>query len=101
MKIKLTQENEEALRAFLEDCEDAEQLSAREYVVDLYDIERPVSLDLVFVRGGVAVDGAAVLKYDEELKGWYMGERLDSPEQVLQALRACGALDHEAEADPS
>ena len=59
MRIKLTQEREAALRAFLQACEDAEQLSAREYVVDLYDIERPVSLDLVFVKGGVAVDGAA------------------------------------------
>ena len=101
MKIKLTQENEAALRAFLEGCDDAEQLSAREFVVDLYDIQPPVSLDLVFVRGGVAVDGAAVLEYDEALKGWYMGERLERPEAVLRALRACGALGDEAEADPS
>lgn len=92
MKIKLTQAQEGALRVFLDGCQDAEQLSAREYVVDLYDIERPVSLDLVFVRGGVAVDGAAVLEYDEALDGWYMGERLEQPEAVLQALEACGAL---------
>ena len=93
MKIKLTHEREDALRAFLDRCEDAEQLSSREYVVDLYDIQRPVSLDLVFVRGGVAVDGAAVLKYDEALDGWYMGERLESAGEVLQALEQCGALD--------
>lgn len=92
MKLKLTQAQQDALRAFLDACEDAEQLSAREYVADLYDIERPVSLDLVFVKGGVGVDGAAELKYDEEQDGWYMGERLDSPDDVLRALQEAGAL---------
>ena len=92
MKIKLTQSQEEALRAFLESFEDAEQLSAREYVVDLYDIPRPVSLDLVFVKGGVAVDGAAELLYDEAQDGWYMGQRLDSPEDVRAAMEQAGAL---------
>ena len=92
MRIKLTQTQEEALRAFLDNCEDAEQLSTREYVVDLYDISQPVSLDLVFVKGGVAVDGAAELKYDAEQDGWYMGERLDNPEAVRAALVQAGAL---------
>lgn len=92
MKIKLTQSQEEALRAFLEGFEDAEQLSTREYVVDLYDIPRPLSLDLVFVKGGVAVDGAAELLYDEEQDGWYMGQRLDGPEDVRAALEQAGAF---------
>ena len=92
MKIKLTQSQEEALRAFLEAFEDAEQLSTREYVVDLYDIPRPVSLDLVFVKGGVAVDGAAELLYDEAQDGWYMGQRLDGPEDVRAALEQAGAF---------
>lgn len=92
MKIKLTQSQEEALRAFLEGFEDAEQLSTREYVVDLYDIPRPLSLDLVFVKGGVAVDGAAELLYDEEQDGWYMGQRLDGPEDVRTALEQAGAF---------
>ena len=93
MKIKLTMEQETALRAYLDSSDDAEQLSAREYVADLYDIDRPVSLDLVFVKGGVAVDGAAELKYDEEQDGWYMGERLERPEEVLEALTQAGALE--------
>lgn len=92
MKLKLTAQEEAALRAFLANCEDAEGLSAREYVVDLYDLDRPVSLDLVFVKGGVAIDGAAVLKYDEAQDGWYMGERLEQPEDVRAALEQAGAL---------
>lgn len=91
MKIRLTEQREAALRAFLENYEDAERLSTREYVVDLYDIPRPMSLDLVFVRGGVAVDGAAELCYDEAEDGWYMGQRLDSPEEVTRALEQAGA----------
>jgi hypothetical protein len=51
-----------------------------------------VSLDLVFVKGGVVVDGAAELEYDEAQDGWYMGERLDSPEAVREALEQAGAL---------
>lgn len=92
MKIRLTAEQEAALRSFLDGCEDAESLSEREYVVDLYDIERPVSVDLVFVLGGVAVDGAAELKYDPEQEGWYMGERLEDPAEVQAALEQAGAL---------
>ena len=92
MKLKLTAAQEAALRTFLDGCEDAESLSAREYVVDLYDIDRPVSLDLVFVKGGVAVDGAAELKYDADEDGWYMGERLEEPAQVQAALEQAGAL---------
>ena len=46
----------------------------------------------MFVKGGVAIDGAAQLKYDADQDGWYMGERLDSPEAVRAALEQAGAL---------
>ena len=90
MKLHLSEVQEKALRAFLDGCEDAERLSEREYVVDLYDIARPMSLDLVFVRGGAAVDGAAELKYDPEQDGWYMGERINDPEDIMAALSEAG-----------
>ncbi|MBR0366841.1 MAG: hypothetical protein IJH86_00425 [Clostridia bacterium] len=92
MRIKLNEAQDRALRAFLTDNPDAEQLSAREYVVDLYDIDPPVSLDLVFVKGGIGVDGAAELLFDEALDGWYMGERIEVPEQVRAALVMAGAI---------
>ena len=91
MKLRLTPEQQDRLRAFLDAFEDAERLSEREYVVDLYEVDAPMSLDLVFVKGGVAVDGAAELLYDEAQDGWYMGQRLDAPELVTDALRAAGA----------
>ncbi len=92
MRIKLTPEAESRLRAFLDACEDAEPLSNREYVVDLYEIKRPVTLDIVFVKGGIGVDGAAELLYDAEQDGWYMGERLETPGDVLEALEQAGAI---------
>lgn len=92
MKIKLDEARLKAFRAFLEGFEDAEQLSEREYVLDLYDIEQPVTLDLIFVSGGIAVDGAAALVYDESQEGWYMGERIDDTAAVLAALREAGAI---------
>lgn len=93
MKLKLTEAQTARLRAFLDGSEDAEQLSDREYVSDLYDIARPLSLDLVFVKGGVAVDGAAELLYDAEQDGWYMGQRVEEPEAVLAALAEAGAIE--------
>lgn len=91
MKLGITGEQIEGLRAFLERYEDAERLSEREYVVDLYEIERPVSLDIVFEKGRVMIEGAAELKYDEEMEGWYMGERLRSEEAIRKALEQAGA----------
>ena len=93
MKLKLTEAQIARLRAFLDGSEDAERLSDREYVSDLYDIARPLSLDLVFVKGGVAVDGAAELLYDEAQDGWYMGQRVEEPETVLAALAEAGAIE--------
>lgn len=92
MKLKLTQEQNAQLKAFLDQFEDAERLSEKEFVVDLYDIDMPVSLDLVFIKSGVAVDGAAELKFDEEMDGWYMGARIDDPATVIAALEQAGAF---------
>ena len=90
MKIKLSDAQQMALRGFLDACEDAEKLSEREYVVDLYELSRPITLDLVFIKGAVAIDGAAELKYDAEQDGWYMGERLDDADAVRAALAEAG-----------
>jgi len=93
MKLKLTEEQLKGLRVFLDNCEDAEKLTEKEFVVDLYDLEKPISLDLVFIKSGVAVDGAAELEYDEEMDGWYMGQRIDQPEPIIAALAQAGAFE--------
>ena len=61
MFLKLTEQEMTHLRAFLDASEDCEALSEREYVADLYDLDAPLSLDLVFCEEGVRIDGACLL----------------------------------------
>ena len=97
MRIKLTETELNHLNAFLDQCEDCERLSTREVVLDLYDNEVPVSMNFVFVKGGIGVDGAAELLYSEADCGYYMGERIEDTQKVRAALEEAGALPcHEA-----
>jgi len=93
MKIALSAQELSALKTFLDQFEDSEQLSASEYVVDLFDIEPPVSIDLTLLKDAVRIEGAAELKFDEEMDGWYIGDRLEDPEAVRTALAKAGALE--------
>lgn len=92
MKLKINAEEKKALKAFLESCEDAEKLSEKEWVVDVYDVETPASFDLVFMKESLFADGAEYLKYDEEQDGWYIAGPVESAEKALEILRAAGAL---------
>ncbi|MBQ8507724.1 MAG: hypothetical protein IJ466_09885 [Clostridia bacterium] len=92
MRLRLNDSELAQLNAFLENCEDCERLSAREVVLDLYDIEPPVSMNFVFVKGGIGVDGAVELKYSEEEKGYYMGDRIEDAQRIRSALEEAGAL---------
>ena len=92
MRIKLSDAQLQHLNAFLDACPDCERLSAREVVLDLYDIEPPVSLNFVLVKGGIGVDGAIELNYSEEEKGYYMGERIEDADRIRSLLVEAGAL---------
>ena len=61
MLLPLSEKEAASLRAFLEANADCEAQAENEYVADLYDLEAPMTLDLVFVKGGVRVDGACLL----------------------------------------
>lgn len=92
MRLRLSDAELAHLKTYLETCPDSEYLSAREVVLDLYDIETPISINFVFVKGGLGVDGAIELKYSEEEKGFYMGDRIEDPARVRSALEEAGAL---------
>lgn len=94
MRLKLNEAELNHLNAFLDQCPDCERLSAREVVLDLYDNETPVSMNFVFVKGGIGVDGAAELKYSEADQGFYMGERIEDAAVIRSALEEAGALPH-------
>lgn len=92
MKLKLSDAELKHLNAFLDQCPDCERLSAREVVLDLYDVEPPISMNFVFVKGGLGIDGAAELKYSEADDGYYMGDRIEDVDAVRAALQQAGAL---------
>ena len=66
----------ERLLAFLETCPDAENVGGSEYVLDIYDTDPPVTMDIAVEDGKVDVLSALTLLYDEESDGWYPDERL-------------------------
>ena len=92
MKLKITADEKKALIAYMENSEDCEKLSEREWVMDIYDVETPASFDLVFNRDSLFADGAEYLKYDEEQDGWYIAGPIETAETALAILRAAGAL---------
>ena len=92
MRLRLSDAELAHLEAYLDQNPDCERLSKREAVLDLYEIEPPVSLNFVFVKGGIGIDGAFVLEYSEEDDGWYLGERIEEPARVRALLEGAGAL---------
>ena len=75
------------LRTFLDSCEDAEALGGNEYTVDLYDVDTPISMDILFdKKRGVDVLAALELLYDEGEDGWYLGEKIKDAERLAALL---------------
>lgn len=92
MKLKITADEKKALLAYLAGNDDCEQLSQKEWVMDIYDVETPASFDLVFMRESVFADGAEYLMYDEEQDGWYISGPIETADRAVEILRAAGAL---------
>lgn len=82
----LLKTSKETLKAFLDTCSDCEEIAPGEYVADLYDTDKPMTLDLLFTKDGVQVLAAAYLLYDEEQDGWYMGEQTENVDEIDAAL---------------
>ena len=76
-----------ALEGWLSACPDAEDLGEREYTVDLYDVETPLSIDLQFTKDGAEVLAALTMRYNDELDGWFLDQRVEDAELVERMLR--------------
>ena len=79
--------NKDQLKAFLETCEDAEEVGEGEYTVDLYDTEPAISMNIEFTKDGVDVLAALFLEFDEEQDGWYLGEKTKDVEMIEKVLK--------------
>lgn len=84
--IELSEARLARLRAYLSASEDAEALGPDEYTVDLYELEPPISMQLVLTERGIDVLAAAELAHDEALDGWYMGTRIEAVHALEAAL---------------
>lgn len=91
MRMRWTREDLNALRAFLDACEDAQALSESEYVVDLYDSEPAMTVDLSFEKDGLEILAAEEMAFDDEMDGWYMSAPVADAAQIERALRAAMA----------
>ena len=83
----------EELRAFLKACPDCEEVAEREYVLDLYDAEPPMSLDILIEGGDCHILAARRLLFSEEEDGWYLGEAIEDQALIEDALRAAMAAE--------
>lgn len=92
MKLNITREQKDALVEYLKASEDCEKLSENEWIMDIYDIDTPASLDLVFKKDSVFADGAEFLKYDEEMDGWYISGPIADAESVVAVMKTVGAI---------
>ena len=92
MRLRLSEAELAALNAYLDGSPDCERLSKREAVLDIYDCDPPVSMNFVFVNGGIGIDGAFELNYSEEDDGWYLGERIEDAARIRALLQGAGAL---------
>ena len=92
MKIKLNAEEKKALLAYMEASEDCEKIMEHEWVMDIYDIDTPISVDFVFKKDSLFADGAEYLSYDEEMDGYYMSGAVESADRLIEILRGAGAL---------
>ena len=81
------------LKAFLEQNPDCEMIAEGEYVADIYDCEKPLTLNLAFSKDACEVMAAAYLAYDEEQDGWYMTERTEDINEIEAALKSAMEAD--------
>ena len=91
MYLKPDKGSLEKFKAFISSSGDCEQLSADEWVVDIYEPEPAVSLNIVFEGEKIRVDGAEYMAFSEELDGWYICGGVSDGAALEKILRDAGA----------
>ena len=86
MKIVLNGELPAMLKARLAESEDAESTGSNEYVLDLFDEEPPLSLELQLEPDGADILAAVEMRYDEMSDGYCFVRRLYDIEEIERVL---------------
>ena len=91
MYLRPDKDSLEKFRAYISSSADCEQLSADEWVVDIYEPEPALSLNIVFEGDKIRVDGAEYMAFSEELDGWYISGSVPDADALEEILRNAGA----------
>ena len=86
MMIEMTTDKVEMAMQYFANSEDSQALSDGGYVCDLYELEPPVTLEVYPAEDGLDVVAAFMLCYDEGIGGYYLGEKLETKEALVNAL---------------
>lgn len=95
MLIKLSAEEKERMLAALRADEDCEENGDGSFTVDLYEPEEePVlSIELYPEKDGFAITAVCLMEYSEEMKGWYLSDKIkDEAGQTKAAERIRAAF---------
>jgi len=78
MLIKLSAEEKERMLSALRADEDCEENGDGSFTVDLYEPEdEPVlSVELYPEKDGFAITAVCLMEYSEEMKGWYLADKI-------------------------
>ncbi len=88
MIITLNQVQLATFEKKLRHSEDVYASSPNTYSIDLYDSLSPSTLEIELEKEGVNVLAAVSLLYDEEMDGWYLGEKIDDAATVKDLVFA-------------
>ena len=92
MHLHLNEEEIKSLTAYIDRGNDCEWLKKNEAVLDLYDREVPLTMNFVFVKGGIGIDGAAELDFCEEEDAYVIGKIIEDTQLLKDALKEAGAI---------
>ena len=87
MIMEMTKQKAQAALVYFQRSEDAEEVSGGGYVCDFYELTPPVSIEAYPCDTGLDVVAAFVLNYDEELGGYYLGEKIEEKPVLAEVLK--------------
>ena len=85
MKIVFNQSSRSAIAQWLTACPDADR-EGDGFIVDLYESEPPLSLEIAVTDEGIEVYAAVILHYDETMDGWYAGEKIKNAQLLAKII---------------
>ena len=69
-------------------CPDCEPTGQDEYVIDFFETEAPMSMEIALGEKTVSVLAAEALAYDEDMDGWYIHAPITDAALIQTTLKS-------------